>query len=259
MPHRRLRASLLLMGSFAFGYNAATYLHELGHALAAWGGGDAVQRIVIHPFSWSYTYYADTPNHPALVSGAGVIFAALAGACVLAICWSWRGFWAVLVTMTAVCALIDNGVYLVVDGILRAGGDATSLIELGLPAGLVMGLGLVVAAAGATVAALRMHHVGLGAGDGAWSRILVLEAGIAPYLVAMLAYHLATNPGQMTPWLVYVVIGLAMLAVLGAVSAVLAMRVPWLRRQPAAEPAWPAVVASLVLGAAVVAWGLLAA
>lgn len=259
MPRRHLKALLLLMGAFAFGYNMATFLHELGHALAAWAIGGTVQRIVVHPFSWSSTLYETVPSHPLLVHSAGVIFAVLVGVLLLVLRWSWYNPWAELLSLTAICAIIDNGIYLIVDSTLGAGGDGTSLLAMGLPWALVAGLGVMLALAGGVIAAVLVPRLGLEPSDGIPARLLILEGAIGPYLLVMIAYHWLSNRDEILLWLVYVAIGLAMLAGAAAASRFLQTRLPWLRRQRTVQPTWPAATASLILGLAAILFGLLTA
>ncbi len=67
-----VKRGLLLLGSFAIAYNASEFLHELGHALAAWMTGGQVFGIVVHPFNWSFCY-AVSP-YPLFLTAAGVTF-----------------------------------------------------------------------------------------------------------------------------------------------------------------------------------------
>ena len=76
-----VKRALLLLGSYAIAYNTSTFLHELGHAVAAWLSGGQVFGITLHPFSWSYSYAVSL--NPVFLTAGGVLFSSLAGVLIL--------------------------------------------------------------------------------------------------------------------------------------------------------------------------------
>ncbi len=129
----RLKKSLMLLGSFAFGFNASHAIHELGHDLATWATGGCVTGIRLHPFSWSKIFYEEPLASLLLVEWAGVVFASACGLLLLALIRRWQGAWTVPLAMTGLCTLVVNGLYLTIDCLSLAGGDATSIVSHGTP------------------------------------------------------------------------------------------------------------------------------
>ncbi len=213
-----LKKSLMLLGAFSFGYNAAHAIHELGHALAMWATGGSVTRITLHPFSWSKISYGASPTCPLLTAWAGVVFASSCGLLLLVVIRPWRGAWTVPLAMMGLCTLVVNGLYLTGDSLFLAGGDATCLVLHGTPRSFVLLTGVGLTALGLAVGHLLNPRFGLTATDGVVSRIAILVGGIGSYLIAMLVYQVFWGKSEITLWLAWIITGLLILAG-GAVSS----------------------------------------
>lgn len=243
-----IRAALLLFGSFAFGYNAATALHELGHVLAAWMTGGRVQALHLHPFTTSYTNISPDPS-PLLTHAAGVTLGPLAGLACIALGRRFEGTYAVPLYTTGVATFATSGIYLVV-GTLTGAGDARVLLDLGMPA-----LGLLLAGGALVAAAFRLalpvvSLLGLSPGDSMWRRLLVLELGIVPYLLAMLAWHVLFNREGLRPSSGFLGAGVVLVGLMALlpVGGSLSLR----PQSPASPPSLRATAVALALGAAFV-------
>ena len=247
-----LKKSLMLLGAFAFGFNAAHAIHELGHALATWATGGCVTRLMLHPFSWSKIFYGSPPTCPLLVEWAGVVFASACGLLLLALIRRWRGVWTVPLAMTGLCTLVVNGLYLTVDCLFLAGGDATSIVSLGTPRPFVLLAGVGLTALGLVVGHLLLPRIGLAATDGIVSRIAILEGGIGSYLLAMLVYHVCWNRSEIILWLGYVVAGLLILAGAAVGSWFIEKRWTPKLRYSSPTPSWSAAGGCLAVGGIVV-------
>jgi len=247
-----LKKSLMLLGAFAFGYNAAHAIHELGHALAAWATGGSVTRVMLHPFSWSKILYGEPSACPLLVEWAGAAFASACGLLLLVVIRAWRGAWTLPLAMTGLCTLMVNGIYLTVDCLFLAGGDATSIVLYGTPRFFVLLAGVSLIVVGHVAGYLLLPRIGLEVADGIVPRIAILEGGIGSYLVAMLIYHVCWNPGEIIVWLGFVVTGLLILA--GSAVGSRFVEKWWSPkfRYSSPTPSWPAVSGCLALGGAVV-------
>jgi hypothetical protein len=244
------KPSLLLLGSFAIGYNAAHAIHELGHAIAVWFYGGSVTGMSLHPFSWSKIHYSVQVTVP--IAMAGPLFSTLAGVLMLALAWRWRSSWALPLIVTGLCTFIVNAVYLGVDGILLSGGDATALIRLGVSRPAVVGAGMFLLVPGFTAAMLPLPRLGIGHDDGLVARLLVLWIGIGSYLLAMFAYHLIFNTKEILLWGVYAGVGLILISVWAVVFPLAESRLAWIRRQQTSDTGCGPPIATAAVGAAVV-------
>ena len=66
-------STLLLLGSFTFGYNFHNFLHELGHAVTIWVQDGTVHGFVLHPFLACYAPSTYVPDHILLYAGGALI------------------------------------------------------------------------------------------------------------------------------------------------------------------------------------------
>ena len=258
MTSRRdiLRLALFVGGAFAIAYSTSTLLHELGHASAAWATGGEVGEIVIHPFSWSWVVLEVAPEKQAYVTWAGAGLSAVAGLGILFTAWIIRSTWIGVALMIPPTTFTIDGLYLPVDALLRAGGDGTSLVALGTPLWLVIALGAGLIAAGAVAACMVMPRFGLTTDATLPHRLDVLFAGIGPYLVAMLAYHVLFNRDELLLWTVWVGCAALLIAALAAGSRVWARRWPRWQMAPATI-GWPHALVASGAGVALVTWLLL--
>jgi hypothetical protein len=251
-PMPRLRKSMLLLGAFCIGYNAESLTHELGHALAMWATGSSVARITLNPFSWSYTFYAARPTYPLLTAWAGAVFSSAIGLLSLALIRPRRGAWTVPLALMGVCSLVVNGIYLVVDSLFLAGGDATNIILHGTPRSFVLIIGVGLIALGLVLWQRMLPRIGLTVTDSVLTRIAVLEGGVGPYLIAMLVYQAYSNPREIKLWSTYVIIGLLMLAGVSAGSRFIDRRCAPRFRDPVLAPSWATAGSYLIAGTLVV-------
>ncbi len=252
-----LRSSLLLFGSFAFGYNVTTLLHELGHMLALWADGGKLDRIVLHPFSWSYTYFASASHHQGIMTAAGPLFGALAGLVLVGLVYRRRNAWLVPLLVAGVCSIVGNGTYLCIDCIMQAGGDATSLVGMGAPWSVVFYTALLILLTGLGVSFVLPARVGIGSDHGLLMRIAVLYSGIGTYFVCMFMHNLFLDRDAMVFWLVYSLVFMAVLTVMAALSVRLKSRPAPQEKTTAPFPNWPATLFALLLGLGTVAIELL--
>lgn len=249
-PSRRVKSAVLLLGSFAVGYNVAHAIHELGHAAAVWMCGGSVTGLSLHPFSWSTIRYSVPTTLGIAAAGPG--FAAMIGLLGLAIVRRWRSPWAVPFLVTSICTLVVNAAYLLVDGVLRAGGDATDLRTLGLPLPILAAAGGILLGLGAVAALSLLPRLGLDADDGFGRRFFVLGAGIGSYLLAMFLYHAIFNAKEIALWSAFAGTGMALIAAWATFSRAVESR--WGRDSvpPSGGWGWGAPLGTMALGAAAV-------
>jgi len=244
------KPSLLLLGSFAIGYNAAHAIHELGHAIAVWFSGGSITGLALHPFSLSKIHYSITETVTIVLAGA--LFASLVGLLMLALIWRQRSAWAVPIVVTVLCTFIVNAVYFGVDGMLLVGGDATVLIKRGVSQPVVVGVGILLLVVGTVIAMLLLPRLGIGQQNGFGARIFVLWTGIGSYLLAIFIYHLLFKPREILLWGTFAGVGLVLISVLAVVSPLIESRCAWIRRQQAGDPGWLWPLTTVAVGAAIV-------
>ncbi len=250
------RQIALLFGSFCFGYNAATALHELGHALAAWMTGGAVQTMILHPFSTSFTEIASDP-HPRITHIAGVVFGPAVALLGVWVAWPVRSAYCMPIHLTGVTALASSGIYLLI-GTVMGVGDADDLLRMGVPAfPLILG-GSLLLAGSLMLATAILPLLGIGRQHSVWRRIVLFEGSIVPYLGLILAYQWWAEPDGVAGWTALIAAGIGVIALVAIASRLLEGRLPGFIRVPERAPTSGAVASSLVLGCGVVAVALLA-
>jgi hypothetical protein len=115
-------------------------VHELGHVLAAWAGGETVSKVILHPLVISRTD-ASHDRHPLLVVWGGPILGSLLPLVVLGIARLFRSGFLHLFQFFAGFCLVANGVYVGV-GSFGGVGDAGELIRYGAPRWTLIVFGL---------------------------------------------------------------------------------------------------------------------
>ncbi|MEW5960516.1 MAG: hypothetical protein AB1801_22555 [Chloroflexota bacterium] len=250
-----MRRILFIFGSFCVGFNAARASHELGHVIALWLSGGRGVLITLHPFTWSFAGFQTNPN-PLATAWGGVILGPSLALLLLLISWPFRkrAYLALVLTaMTAVCSLAHTGLYLLVGTALDAG-DPGSLLRLGMPRPLLLGLGLLTIIGACFLTATFLSLIGLASGESLGRRALLLELGILPYLLLMLAYQLIhdDNPAGLRFWLVSIGAVPILILFIALSPHLLSASLRYKLSLPAIEPSWKAVVGSLGLGALVV-------
>ena len=146
--HRPERIMKRLVFTFIFlivCWFAMQIVHELGHVLAAWISGAAVERVVLLPISRT-----DTINvkHPLLVYGAGGVFDALFPVILWMLTCLLRSRFAYLFRFFAGFCLIANGAYIGADFSTVGPTDAGLLMEHGANRAVLVAFGLVCVTSG---------------------------------------------------------------------------------------------------------------
>lgn len=241
MDKRLLKSILLLFGSLVFAQSASCVLHELGHAIAYWTTGGTIERIVIHPFSWSYVIPGSVTNYPNFTTWGGVVFGTIMALLLVAVVWRWRGPYVMPALLTGVVACIGNGYYLVCDYVAGTGHDAGSLVESGTPGAVVVIVGVALIGVGFCLAGIFIPLMGIRQGDGAVARVLVFAGALIPYAIATQAYWWAYNVQGSRLLTVAWVIMLIVVALLVALSSVVHRRIARLRNIEVKKVSWSAV------------------
>jgi hypothetical protein len=184
---RRLTQVCLIASTLALPWLGMMIVHEAGHVLAAWLGGETVQRVVLYPLAFSRTD-ATHDRHPLLQIWSGPLIGTVVPLIVLVVVKWWRAAGFYLFQFFAGFCLIANGAYLAVGSFTEAG-DAGDLARYGCPPVLLIAFGLVTAPLGLYLWNGLGRFFGLAGANGLVSRIaaiwtfLLLVAVVVPELV----------------------------------------------------------------------------
>lgn len=245
-----LKSIFLLSGSFLFGRFFATFLHEHGHAIAAWATGARVSRIVFHPFNWSYiNYYGSKAEYENFIIWAGTLFAAFVALLLIIIVWRWRKPGLLPILMTGAIACSKDGAYLIVSGIANTRGDGASLVKHGTPLVVVVAVGFILFAIGILLVFTCLGLLGIGPEKKIKFRILVFSGGFLPYLTAMLLYHLR-NKEELNTWLIRILGSMVLVFFFALLSGFVQRRLRWFRHIKAKMVTWSAVINANILALA---------
>ena len=248
---------LIVLGAFAFAYNAANLAHEAGHAVNVLATGGEVIGITMSPLSWSYTSHTRVAE-PMAVAWGGFLWRTVLPLLLALALWCLKSrlsFWAMLLGLVGVAGA---AIYMLV-GALVPIGDPDELIQLGMaPEALI-----VISLALMLPALMLVLPIGtlLGIGRGhcsLWKTLLIFCSPILVYLLAVLGYNLVSDPFGWMMWAGTVAVGITLLPVAGVVIHVSA---GWVAgdesRRRAAPINWLSAALSVLLGAGIIAFELL--
>lgn len=241
------KAILIITGAFAFGNNAAVCLHEWGHAIAVWLTGGEVTKIIIDPFTWSYTYYHyGEPGYELWITWAGFLFSMACGALLLALIWQVRQPLVVPFFMTGVMGFVQNGAYFSFDALFDIGGDAASLIYLGVPRGALVLVGLASMGFGLVLCVRLLPLVGIGPDTSFCLRIAIFGLGIVPYMLIAVGYNMYFNPSDVGNRIAYLIESILLVLALAWIS----LKLPsGAEDDQIWQPTWGQTLFSFFLGA----------
>src|SRR5689334_5558353 len=160
----RLFQTLLIASTLVLSWLGMQAVHELGHVLGAWLGGETVNKVVLHPLTISRT---DTSHdrHPLLVVWGGPILGSLLPLVVLGITRLIRSGVFYLFQFFAGFCLVANGAYVGV-GSFAAVGDAGDLMRHGASRRTLTVFGLACMPLGLSLWNGLGPHYGLGRAGG---------------------------------------------------------------------------------------------
>lgn len=142
----RLGQFMLIASTLIHCWLGMQVVHELGHIAAGWAGGEAIDKVVLHPLAISRTDVTHD-RHPLLVIWAGPILGSALPLALLAASRLLRCELSYMFRFFAGFCLIANGLYLGV-GSFDGAGDAGDLIRHGSPRWPLIAFGLACAPAG---------------------------------------------------------------------------------------------------------------
>lgn len=169
----RLYQITLIVSTLALCWLGMQVVHETGHVLTAWGSGERVDRVVLHPLTISRTD-ATHDHHPLLTIWGGPIFGTLLPLCVSALSKLACPGLTYLLRFFAGFCLISNGAYLGV-GSLEGVGDAGDLLRYGAARWTLIAFGLICVPSGLFLWHGLGPHFGLGEAKGRVDRRTTLR------------------------------------------------------------------------------------
>src|SRR3954464_13558882 len=107
----RFYQAILIVSILGLSWLGMQVVHEAGHVLAAWAGGEEVHRVVLHPLTISRTD-ASHDRHPLMVVWGGPITGAMLPVGLLALTRPVHARYLYLLRFFAGFCLVANGVYL---------------------------------------------------------------------------------------------------------------------------------------------------
>jgi hypothetical protein len=156
----RLFQTLLIVSTLVLSWLGMQAVHELGHVLGAWAGGETVSKVALHLLVISRTD-ASHDRHPLLVAWGGPILGSLLPLVLLDTTRLIRSGVFYLFQFFAGFCLVVNGAYVGV-GSFSGVGDAGDLMRYGAPRWALIVFGLVCVPIGLFLWIGLGTHYGLG-------------------------------------------------------------------------------------------------
>ena len=209
-----IKRGLLVFGSFAIAYNLSVLLHELCHLIPGYITNGSVGHITVHPFSWSYSF--SSCSYPLLKAIAGPVGAIVFGVLLYLLLSRWLKTFLLPLLLVGPLVLIQNGGYLVIDTLMKSGGDACDMVRKGISPFIIIAVGVLFLISGIILVFHLFRKTGL-LSDIFKYRLITLAIGVIPYLLAMLTWHLIYNRGEIILWSTYVIFGSVLAVVIAAI------------------------------------------
>lgn len=218
-----IKRGLLLLGSVAIAYNLSMLLHEFCHSMAAYLTGGNFGSILINPFSWSYSF-SYSPS-PLMHRMAGPYGSSIVGLILFLPFYRWFRSFLLPFILIAPISLISDGSYLLIDTIMKSGGDACAMIKLGVPKAVVILSAIVLLLAGAGVALLAIRKTGM-LSTNFKNRLAIMSLGVLPYSAITLIWNHFNNSSEIILWSAYAAFETVAVFVLAAIPFILRKMLP---------------------------------
>jgi hypothetical protein len=258
VPSALLRSTLLLLGAYVFAYSVLVTLHELGHFLALRLYGVTDVRIVLHPFTGSYTSWNTTNAFIGVVDAAGPLNAILIGTIVTAALWSRRRPALLPFLFLGPVAYLTEGLSNFMQVALQSpGSDAMRIVAAGVPEIVLLVLTVALFLLGIVSLMSMLPLVDLAPESRFPERFGVLAIGLGMFMLLGIGYGMLVDNQAVSRNGPHLLFALVMAGLLAALYRPL---YPWLARtfRNAVTPvAWSASQAAMSLAAGIVALQLL--
>jgi hypothetical protein len=220
---------LLMLGSYAFGFNLHNIIHEFGHAAAVWMQGGKMTGFYFHPFEACLNFSTYVPNHILLYAGGAfiggastIVFAFLA--------WKFRTPFMVPFVTACSAGLTTTSRWMLMAPFGRATTDYTSMVDLGFPVALIIVAGVVFLVVGVSVRILYLPLLGVTYETGIPRRIAIYELGLLPYSIVNVVYVWLTRGGRPLLNVAFLIVMAVLIAVEAVLSKWLPSRLPFFKK-----------------------------
>jgi hypothetical protein len=185
---------LLLLGSFVFVFCLGEAVHELGHFLVHRAYGVHVG-IRLDPFGGSRILHGVTAPQAiwGITSLGGPLFNLLSGIIITRVLWRRRSPELLPLVLWGPVALIQEGVTFSL-GMLTPGGDAELMVEWGVPASVLISLGVILLVAGIVMICWLLPLVNLSPSDSFGRKFSVVTGGMVSFMVLRLLASTLRSP-----------------------------------------------------------------
>jgi hypothetical protein len=247
-----MRQGLLLLGSFVFAFCLGEAVHELGHYLTHRAYGVAVG-IRLDPFGGSRILHGSSAPREiwGITSLAGPLLNLLAGMTLsLSLWWKRRPVLLPLLLWGPV-ALVQEGVTFSL-GMLTPGGDAQLIVDWGVPAAVLVSLGVLSLALGISLICGLLPLANLSPADTLSRKFIVVTGGMVSFMFLRLLVSSFFSPDSALENTVPLVFALLLASVVAMLYGPLYQILNCISRTEPVSVTWPVAIFSMTLGAGVV-------
>jgi hypothetical protein len=263
-----LKAALLFMGASFFAFCLCLFVHEIGHYLSFTILGIPSGGIVLNPFGGNYAIRLGeygTPWRRALFGFSGPFLTVLIGVMVSLLLWRRRAPVLLPLLMVGSTSLLTESVGMILD-ITDASGDWAKVMQIGIPAGILWLLAVVMLIAGCIWMLQLLPLTGIRSQDALWRKLVVYLAGFPVFFLCAVIYQTLFGgdyyiPGRGGPLLMEdlrkaksIQLGASIVLTI-MVTALHKPLFPWLDRlshTPVGQVRWRDTLIAIGLGAAIV-------
>ena len=243
---------LLVLGAFAFAFCLGEAVHELGHYLAHRAHGVDVG-IRLDPFGGSRILHGSSAPREiwGITSVAGPLLNLLAGITLSLSLW-WKRRPALMpLLLWGPIALVQEGVTFSL-GMLTPAGDAQLIVDWGVPAAVLVSLGVLSLALGISLICRLLPLVGLSPADTLSRKFIVVTGGMVSFMFLRLLVSSFLSPDLALENTVPLVCALLLASIVVMLYGPL---YPTLNLISIIEPVsvtWPVAIFSMTLGTGIV-------
>lgn len=247
---------LLLLGSFVFAFCLGEAVHELGHFLAHRAYGVSVG-IKLDPFGGSQILNGSSAPQEIMgvTSLAGPLFNLLLGLLVSLSLWRVRKPLLLPLVLWGPTALVQEGVTFSL-GMLTPGGDAQWIVEWGVPALLLILLGVLFFALGIAMICWLLPLVNLSPADSFGRKSAVVLGGMVSFFVIRLVFSSIRSSSAVMENTVPLVFSILLATIVVSLYKPLNSLLSRISKTRLISVTWPATAVSIALGLGMVVFQL---